>query len=72
MKANKAIPILFESLEECCGCTACDAICPVSCISMKEDQEGFLYPEIEETKCIRCHMCLKVCPITIANGRNYA
>lgn len=48
--------------KECCGCTACVHICPVNCITMQEDEEGFLYPVIEEEKCIHCHKCEKVCP----------
>lgn len=60
---KKLIPILFKKKEHCCGCTACYAICPKSAISMLEDEEGFLYPEIDEDKCINCRMCLKVCPI---------
>ena len=28
----KAIPVLYERKEDCCGCTACYAICPKSAI----------------------------------------
>lgn len=28
----------------CCGCEACVQCCPKQCISMHEDQEGFIYP----------------------------
>ena len=59
----KDIPVLYERKEDCCGCTACYAICPKSAISMVEDEEGFEYPQIDEKICIRCHQCLKVCPI---------
>lgn len=59
----KEIPVLYERKEDCCGCTACFAICPKSAIYMAEDEEGFEYPEIDEGKCIRCYMCLNVCPI---------
>lgn len=59
---NKELPILFSNKSECCGCTACYAICPKQAISMNEDEEGFLYPQVEESKCIRCYACLKVCP----------
>lgn len=58
----KEYPVLFEEKKECCGCTACAIICPKSCITMVEDNEGFQYPIIDEEKCIRCYMCLKVCP----------
>lgn len=47
--------------EDCCGCSACMTICPAKCITMKRDEEGFLYPEIDETKCLHCGMCQKVC-----------
>lgn len=57
----REIPILFKRKEECCGCAACYAICPQNAIKMSEDNEGFLYPKIDENKCIRCYHCLKVC-----------
>ena len=38
---------------KCCGCTACYNACPVNCISMKEDDEGFLFPEIDGEKCVK-------------------
>ena len=59
----KPIPVLFEKKSDCCGCSACYAICPKSAIEMKEDEEGFEYPMIDEEKCVRCGMCMKVCPI---------
>ena len=32
----------------CCGCQACVSICPVHAIEMKENEEGFLYPVVDE------------------------
>ena len=46
----------------CCGCTACLQRCPKHCISLKEDQEGFLYPFVNKEVCINCGICEKVCP----------
>jgi len=62
-KFDKPIPVLYEKKEQCCGCTACYAICPKSAISMQPDEEGFLYPVIDSESCVRCGSCIKVCPI---------
>ena len=51
----------------CCGCTACEQVCPRKCISLEEDTEGFLYPKIDEGRCIDCHLCEKVCPVLNPN-----
>ncbi len=29
----------------------------------KPDEEGFLYPKVEEEQCIRCGKCLRHCPV---------
>lgn len=55
--------IEIHEKKNCCGCTACAAICPKECISMKEDAEGFLYPTVDKTKCIDCGACERICPI---------
>lgn len=60
---EKKIPKLFERKEDCCGCTACYAVCPQNAIYLLEDVEGFEYPYINENKCISCYLCLNVCPI---------
>lgn len=57
------LPILFARKEDCCGCTACYAICPQSAITMTEDEEGFEYPQVDGDKCIRCYKCMQICPV---------
>lgn len=49
--------------EDCCGCSACANICPRQCITLTADEEGFLYPKVDESKCIKCHLCSSVCPL---------
>ena len=61
--ADHPVPVLFEKKEDCCGCTACYAICPKQAIEMLEDEESFLYPSIDAKVCIRCSSCLRVCPV---------
>lgn len=63
MTASKKYPVLYEKKSDCCGCTACMAICPKAAISMTEDEEGFLYPLINEDECIMCWKCIRICPI---------
>ena len=53
--------IEIHDKSKCCGCGACDNICPINCIAMIEDEEGFLYPVVDEDKCINCGLCKTVC-----------
>lgn len=55
--------------EMCCGCSACSEICPVKAIKMTVDEEGFLYPHIDESKCIKCKLCVRVCNFKKAEKR---
>ena len=48
--------------EMCMGCFACYNNCPFNAIKMKEDENGFYYPDINEN-CTYCGLCQKVCPI---------
>lgn len=45
----------------CTGCGACVAACPVKCITLKKNMEGFRVPEIDTSKCINCGKCKSVC-----------
>lgn len=46
----------------CCGCEACASSCPVQCIELVMDKEGFLYPQVDVARCIDCGKCERVCP----------
>lgn len=52
---------LYKEKENCCGCTACVNICPSHSITMERDEEGFVYPVIDENTCTSCGACVKVC-----------
>lgn len=55
--------INFTDKSLCCGCSACVQVCPKSCISFEEDNEGFRYPRANHRQCIDCSLCEKVCPV---------
>ncbi len=55
--------IIITDKTTCCGCNACVQRCPKQCITMMEDNEGFLYPNVDESSCIDCGLCRKVCPM---------
>ena len=44
---------LVDRVELCNGCGACRVACKYQCVKMKENEEGFLYPVIDEEKCIK-------------------
>lgn len=48
---------------DCCGCGACRQSCPKNCITLEPDEEGFLYPKVDEAICVNCGLCEKVCPM---------
>ena len=59
--------IVLEKKEDCCGCSACQSICPKNSIVLKEDNEGFMYPDIDTITCVDCGKCEKVCPVINRN-----
>lgn len=58
-------PVLFVKKEDCCGCAACYASCPKGAIRMAEDEQGFVYPQIDKKLCVGCGKCVAVCPIKL-------
>ena len=53
--------VLFKNKKTCCGCGACASICPKEAISMKPDNQGFIYPVIDSDLCVSCGVCKTVC-----------
>lgn len=53
----------IKDKKDCCGCHACVAVCARQCITMQQDREGFLYPQVDVKACTDCGLCEKVCPV---------
>ena len=47
--------------DECCGCGACANACACGAITMQADEAGFLYPKVDEARCVKCGRCVDVC-----------
>ena len=53
----------IETLDKrCTGCGACAAACPISCITMTPDKDGFLFPQVSDS-CLGCDRCTDACPV---------
>ncbi len=52
---------ILNNKTECCGCGACEKICPSSAIEMQPDTLGFLYPQVDSTVCVNCGLCDRIC-----------
>lgn len=56
------MPISILEKEKCYGCGVCSKVCPVQCVSIEQNSEGFRYPHVNEQECINCDKCNQVCP----------
>ena len=52
---------MISNTTDCTGCNACVQKCPRNCITLEENQYGFVYPKVDETNCISCNLCNNVC-----------
>ena len=54
--------------KDCTGCMACQAACKHNAIYIRANRNGFTYPWIDNTKCVDCGACSRICPILNYEG----
>lgn len=54
---------MLAPIEKCTGCMACLNSCPIQCISITIDTEGFYQPVVDKQRCIECGKCSNACPV---------
>ena len=60
---NKCSRVDDVPKSKCVGCGLCAAVCPQNCISLSEDERGFLHPQIDASKCTNCGVCARRCVV---------
>lgn len=51
----------ISKFQYCYGCGVCASACPKKVIFMQIDEDGFYAPQVDETGCIECGICLDLC-----------
>lgn len=54
----------LASSKDCTGCMACVDVCHHDALEPYLDDDGHVYVKFDTEKCVECHICETVCPIT--------
>lgn len=70
---NRHCYIFNHEKRKCTGCGACVQVCSHKALNIQADEEGFLYPFLDEDKCVHCGLCDMRCPVIsdLRNGNPY-
>lgn len=59
-----------KSEKKCTGCMACVAICPKEAISTTYSEFGYRILAVDNSKCVQCGLCAKVCKMSLAQSKS--
>lgn len=62
LSAGEGKKHVFQNGSLCCGCGACEQVCPVNAIQVNQVKSGFYRAIVREEICISCGKCRSVCP----------
>ena len=54
---------ILQIRNTCTGCGACVSACTNEALTLRYDDEGFYFPQLDEQRCVRCHLCEKACHV---------
>ena len=66
---KKEVTVADFQKKSCCGCGLCAQVCPKKCIELRQDNEGFYYPVVNQDECIKCGLCVQKCVQTMQNDQ---
>lgn len=59
---------IFDIKEQCTACGACVSVCAKDALALHPTKKiGFYYPVLDESRCVECHLCEKVCHVLSSN-----
>lgn len=68
---SKFSKVIGNEIDLCCGCGACDNVCPVKAIKIERNKDGFFNAKVDKDICIECGQCYKVCSFKGKNNSMY-
>lgn len=70
--------LLFNEIDRCTGCRACEKVCPAQCIRMEEEPGADASKiwvsvfDIDFSRCIFCGLCVEACqPSSLIHTKQY-